>query len=278
MAGGNAMFTVPAMVTQNISRAKGYIRRNEIRKALETLTVAVEMFQPDKIVGKARYETEIHLQECVEDLSKHPRVHGFLKTVTKSKEPSIKYSAGGEEALSKTLRVIHKVLTDQDEEIAMMEGDTNDMRREGLWEKGTKCLADGNNARGKAYLRRMGEEFGHEEGVLTKIGEVMVDAGLWYEAAEMLEESMSKFHKDPKTFSLLIKCYTELREYEQAERLYVKALRQFGQHPTTLLNFATMYRAWNKRDECFRVCQQAQKLDPDNKEIQTLINWAERIG
>lgn len=271
------MFNVPPMVTQNISRARGYIRRNEILRALETLVVAVEMFKPEKIVGKARYETEIHLIECVEDLSKHPTVAGFLKSLAKGQQdPSIKYALGQEEHLAVTLRVIHKVLSDRNEEIQLMEEDTKEMRREDLWEKGTTCLTEGQAPRGKAYLRRMGEEYGREPGVLTRIGEVLVEHELWFEAAEFLEEALQKFHKDSKAYSLLIKAYTTLQEFEKAEAFYVKALRQFGQHPTTVINLAKLYRAWNKRDKCFDMAMKAKSLDPGNKEAQDLIDWAER--
>lgn len=263
------------MVTQNIARARGFLKRNEVLRALEALQVAVEMFQPRKIIGKARYETEIHLQECVEDLSRHPTVHNFLKAVSKGKEPSIRYHIGEEEALSGTLRVIYKVLKDQEEEISLIEGDTSEMRRDNYWERGTACLAEGQAPKGRALLRRMGEEFGHEPGVLTKIGGVLMEHRYLFEAVEFLEEAVERFPKESQAYSYLVKAYTELREWEKAEDLYTKALKRFGQHPNTLLNLGNLYRAWGKRDKAYDVAMRLLRLQPDSEDVQDLYAWAD---
>jgi tetratricopeptide (TPR) repeat protein len=269
------MFNAPTMVTQNIARARGYLRRNEVLRALETLAIAAEMFEPKKVMGKARYETEVYLAECVDDLSKHPTIYSFLKTLSKGAAPSIVYVSGQEHKLAGTLRVIHKVLKDQEDEISLIEGDTSEMRRDALWEKGTRCLAEGQTPRGKSILRRMGEEFGGEEGVLTRIGEALINSNCLFESAEILEEALEKFPKDNKAYSLLIKSYTELQEYEKAETLYIRALKQFGQHPLTVLNLAKMYRRWNKRDKAFETALTAKRLDPSSQEAQDILDWSE---
>jgi tetratricopeptide (TPR) repeat protein len=271
----SGLFNAPPMVTQNISRSRGYLRRNDVLRALETLSIAAEMFDPKKIVGKSRYETEIHLTECVDELNKHPTISNFLKTLSKGATPSIVYVSGEEAKLASTLHVIYKVLKDQEDEISMIAGDSSEMRRESLWEKGTACLDAGQTPKGKSILRRMGEEFGDEEGVLTRIGEALVNSKCLFEAAEILEQALEKFSKDNKAYSLLIKCYTELQEYEKAEVMYIKALKQFGQHPVTVLNFAKMYRLWNKRDKAFEMAKTAKRLDPSNEEAQELLDWSE---
>ncbi|MDR1124579.1 MAG: hypothetical protein LBM64_00735 [Deltaproteobacteria bacterium] len=263
------------MVTQNIARARGFLKRNEVLRALEALLVAVEMFQPKKIIGKARYETEIHLRECVDDLSRHPTVHNFLKAVSKGKATTIRYSLGEEEALSNMLRVILKVLKDQEEEISLIAGDTAEMRRDNYWEKGTACLAEGQAPKGRAILRRLGEEYGHEPGVLTRIGGVLLEHKYLFEAVEFLEEAVEKFPKDSLAYSCLVKAYTELREWDKAESLYVTALKRFGQHPNTLLNLGNLYRAWGKRDKAYDVAIRLLRALPDSEEAQDLYAWAD---
>ncbi|MDR2825262.1 MAG: hypothetical protein LBV76_00530 [Deltaproteobacteria bacterium] len=269
------MFNVPAIVTQNISRARGYLARNDVLRALETLAIAAETFDPKKVVGKAKYETEVHMAECVDYLGKNPTIAGFLKTLSKGATPTIVYVSGQEAKLAATLRVIYKVLKDRDVEISLIEDDSNAMRRDAMWENGTKCLADGQTPKGKSILRRMGDEFGDEKGVLTRIGEALFNSKCLFESAEILEDALEKFPKDGKAYSLLIRSYTELQEFEKAEVLYLKALRQFGQHPMTVLNLAKMYKLWNKRDKAFVMAQTALRLNPGNPEAQDLLDWAE---
>ncbi|MDR2893450.1 MAG: hypothetical protein LBV80_10275 [Deltaproteobacteria bacterium] len=274
----NALFTVPPLVTQNIARAKGYLRRNEVLRAIECLISAAEIFQPQKVMGKGRFETEVHLQESVEELSREPTVAAFLQSLSKGKPPVISYVSGGEEKLAATLKVIHKVLKERLEEQATQACESIEARRESLWEQGVAALAEGQAPKGKGILRRLGDEFGDEPDVLTNIGEALLNAKLLFEAADFLEASMDKFPKDSKAFSLLIKCRMELREYEKVEALYQKALKQFGPHPATLLNFAKLYRAWGKRDSAYDMAVRALKADPDNPEIQELLEWSEGRG
>ncbi len=45
-------FAAPASVGQNIARAKSLVKRDDPIRALDALITALELFEPDKIIGK----------------------------------------------------------------------------------------------------------------------------------------------------------------------------------------------------------------------------------
>lgn len=268
----SAQFSVPPSVPQNIARAKAALKHGDALKAVRALMSALELFDPKKVIGKAKYETGIFIMEVVEDLNRSPKVQDFLSKVGSG----IPYAPGQETQLYNALGVMVKALQEnvEAEETGLVEN--RDERRDQLWTRGTELLDKGEAARGKATLRRLSEEFGDEPGVNAKIGEALVNAKLAPEGVEFLEEAIRQSPNDHKSYGYLVRAYTELRDFEKAEKVYVAALKRFGQHHKTLINFANLYKMWNKRDKAYDIAKMALREDPGNKEAQDIMDWADR--
>lgn len=273
----NAQFNVPPSVPQHIARAKAALKRGEGLKAVRSLMSALELFEPKKIIGKAKYETEIFILEVVEDLNRNAKVQEFLVKANESGGPAtIPYAPGQEDQLYTALNILAKVLQEGEEAEELVLVENRDERRDQLWAKGTALLDKGSFGAGRAVLRRLSEEFGSEPGVNAKIGEALVKAKLAPEATEFLEAAIKQQPGDHKSYGYLVRSYTELREFEQAEKVYVAALKRFGQHYKTLINFANLYKMWNKRDQAYDIARMALREAPGNKEAQAILDWADR--
>ncbi|MDR2503116.1 MAG: tetratricopeptide repeat protein [Deltaproteobacteria bacterium] len=270
------IFNVPASVTQNIARAKAFLHKGEPLRAVEAMMDALNLFEPKKIVGKAKYETEILLMECVDELSHSPKVAEFLKSISKSKDPRIAYAPGQEEQLSMVLPLIHKALKEDEELQEHALSGNSDERKSTLWMKGTSMLKEGNAARGKALLRRLAEDFGNEPGVYIMVGEALFQANLGMDAADFLEKAIEADPGDSKAYGYLANVYTEMREFAKAERIYKLVLKRFGKNYKTLINFGNLYRAWNKRDDAYDIAKMALQEAPGNPEAEELMKWADR--
>ncbi|MCL1915339.1 MAG: tetratricopeptide repeat protein [Desulfovibrionaceae bacterium] len=270
------IFSVPASVTQNIARAKAFLHKGEAIRAVEAVMAALDLFDPKKIVGKGKYETEILLMEVVVDLSNSPKIATFLKSITKSKEPRIAYVPGQEEQLAAILPLILKALKEEVEKKEQEISGNSDERKASLWRKGTEMLKSGNAPRGKALLRRLAEEYGEEPGVNFMVGEALFQAELGADAVEFLEKSMAKEPGEVKVYGYLANIYAEMREFPKAERIYKLVLKRFGKNYKTLINFGNLYKAWNKRDEAYVIAQMALREAPGNPEAEALYKWADR--
>ncbi len=268
-------FTAPPSVLQNIARAKNLVRRDDPVRAIDALTAALNLFEPEKILGKARYEIEVNIMECVGELSRHPRVKALLTQISRSATAAIAYAPGEEGRLTPVLAVLRKALAETEAAAARAVEERVEGRKAALLAKGKEHLAAGDMPRGKAALRRLGDEFGTEPGVLAEIGSILVRANLHYDAVEFLEQALEIFPKESGAYAELVNCYLSLREFEKAEALYLKAISQFGRHPRTLVNLGKLYISWNKKDKAFDVLNQAARLDPTNEEAKELRRQVE---
>ena len=263
--------SAPPAVTQNIARAKSLIKRHELSRALDCLIIALENFTPGNLVGKARYEVEINIQQCVADINLCPKVRKLLAELVNSPKSDIPYKPGGEMALLTVLGVLRKALENIEQAEKQCTQHALTQRKAELLANGQSLLAGGEGVKARCELRKLATEFGQEPGILAQIGSMFVDANLPADAAEFLELAVEAFPKDGKSYGTLVDCYMGMREYEKAEAVYLKALKQFGQHPRTLINLAKVYKLLNKRQKAAEAAQRALTLDPGNAEAKDIV-------
>ena len=257
---------------KKIARAKSQLKRDDTIRALESLLAGLAEFDPRNMAGKVRFEIEVVIQECVMDLNRQPAVRTLFETLARSKNAFVPYTPGQEQKLVGILTILHKALSEGKAAEEQEKQDKLEQRRDALLQKGAEYLKAGDGPRGKSSLRVLAEEFGEERGMLVQAAELLIGAEFFFEAAEMLEQAIETFPKESKAYGLAAQTYTQLREYEKAEKVYLKALKQFGKHPRTLLNLAKVYAAWNKKEEAFRTAQEAYAKDASLQEAKALID------
>lgn len=268
----NPSSIAPQNVRQYFARSKSLLKRNETLRALDALISGLDLYDPSILLGKARFETEVLIQESVVDIGHQPSVRKFFEQIAKSSKMAVNYTPGEEAKLRAILDILRKGLHNMEGEKAAAEQQTLDQRRQALQEKGLNYLKAGDAARGKSALRVLADEFGEEPGVFTQVGIWLQEANLKFDALEFLEQAMEQFPKESRAYAAASTIYTELREFEKAEAVYLKALREFGKHPRTLLNLAKVYMSWNKKEKAFETAQEAYKGDPNLTEAKEIID------
>jgi pentatricopeptide repeat protein len=264
--------TAPQSVSQNIARAKSLIQRHELPRALDCLLSALDNFEPGSLIGKARFEVEVNIRQCVAEINLNPQIRGLLTEFTHSSKSNIPYTPGEEAALRSVLGVLRKALENM--EIAEKQGAQQALkqRKADLIENGQSLLAKGEGVKAKVELRKLAEEFGKEPGVYAQIGNMFVGANLPVDAAEFLELAIENFPKEGQVYGTLVDCYMGVKEYEKAEAVYLKALKNFGSHPRTLVNLAKVYKLLNKRTKAVEAAQSALTMEPGNAEAKAIVD------
>ena len=265
-----ASLTVPASVRQYISRARSLFKRDEPLRGIESLTTGLELYDPSALLGKARFEAEVIIQECVLELNQQQQVKTILAELTKSSSFTIAYVPGEEAKLKQILALLKKAIESVKVQEKQQAADAVVERRKSLENRAKDYLANGDGPLAKATLRNLGEEFGEEPGVFTQIGQWLMDADYKFEALEFFESAIATFPKDHRAYKGATTCAMELREADKAVELYTLALRQFGKHPTTLLNLAKAYEMAHNREKAFEYASAAAKADPGNKEAKAM--------
>lgn len=266
-------FDSPAQkAKRNLARANGYLRRKEFSKAVDAARTAFTLKPKCRnLFGQQKHELEFMFIEFCDNFNANPGVIAFLESIKIRMKPFLVYKAGQEQNVLTKLDIVAERWDSKKREKAEQRAQKALETKRTLIANGQRCLDKGEFPRGRSYLRRAAEEFGHEEGLLTDIAKRLMEKDLLPEAAEMLEEAREKFPRDHTTYSLSVKAYLELGEMAKAEKVYKAAIRTFGGHPQTYLNMSKFYAKWRKRDKAWEFAKLALEADPALQEAREIM-------
>ncbi|RXE65451.1 tetratricopeptide repeat protein, partial [Muribaculaceae bacterium Isolate-002 (NCI)] len=151
---------------------------------------------------------------------------------------------------------------DEAEESIRREAEARLERKKTLIQTGVQLMREGQAAKGRAFLKRVADEFSDEEGIRIQLGQIFAAAGQYAEAAEMYEEAMLSQPREAAAYTGAVTAWLKLREFEKAENVYKAILRTFGGHPSTFGKMAKMYLEWRQRGQAEDMALRALQADP----------------
>lgn len=263
-------------IRENISRARGYLRRDEIYRGIEAASDALLLKGTGAALGRGRSEVELLFAEMCDDFSRHPRVTGFLESIGVSGSPFMRYKPGDETLLIKKLAALRIKMEETEEKEKALSEKRRTQQRDEWFDLGREHLRQKSFPKGRVYLRRVAETYGEEPDVLREVGKLFLDAELAAEAAEMFTLAIERFPGDQQVWRLAIDAYDVLGEFKKAETLYLDAVKIFGGHPLTFLNIAKFYLKWNRKDDAYEYAVRALDQDPGLAEAKEIRDKTER--
>lgn len=264
-------------VRENIARAKGYLRRDELVRALTMTADVLDMYSRIKVMGTIRFEIEVNLDEVLTDLCRHTTILPMLP-VANGKPFMLRYVRGKESILSGAIRRIAEVLEKQKKEAAEEAVKKAERHKHELLQRGQALLDSGDTPKARAFLRRVAEEYGKEKGIYLDLAGRYRKARLPMEAAEMYEMNIEHFPKESAGWSGAIDMYLEMNDFEAVEKLYMRVLQQFGPHPRTLCNIAKFYLRWRRKSQAAEYAIRALQGDPNLTEAREVLRLSEGRG
>lgn len=239
----------PKDLRENIARANGYLRRNEVTRALKAMGSALRQFAGINLMRGPRAELDIQISEFLTALVHHQAMQPLLDPGGLGKPKVIRYQQGKETALATVLEGLAKIMESEEEAEIKRKTEERLERKKMLIETGTKLLAEGQLAKGRAFLKRVAEEFSQDQGIRVQVAKIFAASGSLVDAGEMYEESIENDPRDSSAYTGAVTTWLELREYERAEKIFMLILRTFGGHPNTYGKMAKMYLDWHKKDK-----------------------------
>ena len=83
-------------VRENIARAKGALRRDDLIRTLNVTADSLDMYARVKVMGALRFELEVNLDELLSDLCRHTTILPMLPSGPKGKPFVLRYTRGKE--------------------------------------------------------------------------------------------------------------------------------------------------------------------------------------
>lgn len=270
--------TPPKELRENIARANGYLRREEIQRALHAMATAMRQYAGVKMMRSARAEVEIQMGDFLHVLVRHRVMQHLLDPKNTGKPRQIKFEHSKAQAIAAVLDGLARILQQESENAVAAEGEAQNERKQSLIQSGIEYLQQGDIGRGRAYLKRVIEEFGKEKGLHIQIAKILFSAKQYADAGEMYEESIERFPKESAAYVGAIDAYKEINEYEKVERVYKNILKNFGGHPNTYGRMAKMYWQWHKRQQAEEMAIRALQGNPNQPEALEIMGYINNRG
>ena len=268
--------TAPKEIRENVARATCYLRRDDVERSLLTMAEALRRYAGVRLVRSARAELDIQIDEFLSTLIRHHVMQPLLDPDRTGKPRAIPFQPGKEAALSTVLEGLAKILQKEAAHSEAQEAAARQERKKRLSETGLQFLQEGQTAKGRAFLKRVAEEYSDEKDIRLQLGHIFAAAGQDVEAAAMYEEAMEAQPREAAAYTGAVAAWLRLREYEKAENVYKAVLRTFGGHPSTFGKMAKMYLEWHKKQAAEDAALRALQSDPDQPDALEVMAALER--
>ena len=268
--------TAPKDIRENVARALGYLRKDELERSLLVMCEALRRMAEVKMLRTARAELDNQVNDFLSTLVHHPCMQPLLDPARTGNPKNIPFQQGKEAALATVMDGLAKILQKESENCVQAEATARRARKKHLIDTGLQFIREGQTAKGRAFLKRVIEEFRQEDGIRVQVAQIFAAAGLHQEAAETYEEAIAKQQRDPAAYTGAVASWMELLEYEKAEAVYRAVLRTFGGHPSTYGKMAKLYLVWHKRQKAEEMALRALHDDPEQADALEVMDALER--
>lgn len=264
----------PKDLREHLARANGYLRRNEIERALAAMSAALRRYAEVRLTRAARAGLDAQINEFLRSLARHPAMRALLDPRQSGAVQSIPYRPGQADTLRTVLEGLARILRRDAESSMLQEAESRLERKKNLIETGLRFLRQGQTGVGRAFLKRVAEEFSDEEGVCLQLGQIFAAAGQHAEAAAMYEQAMRNRPREAAAYTGAVDAWLAARDFARAENVYKAVLRVFGGHPATYGKMARMYLKWGKGEiaaEFARRALQEDAAQPDALKVMAAL-------
>lgn len=260
------MTVLPKEIRENIARAKGYLRRNEVMRAMEAMASNLRLYTGTPSLKQHSFNISILVQDFIQDLRFHPRMKCLLDPRNTGTPSKLAYKSNKEIALAVVLEGLAKLLQQVIDAENDQSKDISKNRLQSLIATGEAYFQEGDITRGRAYFGRAASEFGKNEGVYIDLARRLVKLEQYRNAAALYELAIEKNPKNSTLYVEGIDSYLKVVEYEKAEGIFLKILKQFGGHAKTYGRMAKLYLDWNKKAKADDYANRALQLDKEQVE------------
>lgn len=278
MASISDMITNARMIKGEASRAKSYLMRYEVPKSIDLMISALHAKSEMAIVSADRIDIELMARDYCQEFDRNQYVREVLAQVNFSKPQYLNYSPEKEREVINRLAVIRETMAEIEMGEQAKKQKEHLERREALIAQAEEMIRSGQLPKARVTLKRAAEQFGREPGVLARVGKVLLDAKEIKDAREMFVQAIDLHPKDPDGYAFLVEACQAGEDLPGAEDAYLKAIKQFGEHPQTCLNLAKLYQRMRNRDKAEEFARRAFELDNTLAEAKTIMENAEYGG
>ncbi len=186
----------------------------------------------------------------------------------------LSYTAGQERELLGNLRELMEVLSENVREEAERALREREEKKRADFERGVEELAS-NTQKGQATFATLAREFPRDAQLLGDMGEALLKVQLYEEAVRFLTDALDQKPDMLPFYNVIGMALRKLERFEIAETYYLRASQYLRHDPNLYFNIGRLYVDWKKWNKARSAAMAALKLNPEFREAQKLLQYAE---
>lgn len=252
------------------------------RRALSKVSTDLKQGQPisaatairdaARLFGRVPMMKSEH-DEFIELLKSATQYLAYQKEITKIFPLALAYKPGAEEALADLMNQLIEALQENSLEEAM--GRQREYIAAQL-AKGRKELLAKDFEGGKHTLDQLQQEYSKDVELVTEIGELFAQAGLYDDAVRHLELAAQLAPDSAHVLNRLGIVLRRLKRFEEAEYIYSRAMLLEDSDPNLFFNLGRLYFDQGKWSEVVDCAERALKLAPEFAEAEKMGAYAKK--
>ncbi len=259
---------------------------NELIKARKKLTGVSSLLKKGKYMpaAQAAYDgTLIMLKQSLMKGERH-EFEDLLKKVAYSLNSDdklrqvyplvISYEPGKEKAFLEAMKELLRLLQEKLNEEAQLDIAAIETRKKAGLAKGQELLDSKDFDKAKSVFDKLISEFGGDVDLKADIADRYLNAERYQEAFNLLDDAL---RDDPNALFLYNRIgivLRKMRDYETAEKYYLKALTIEDSDEYLLFNMGRLYYDWKKWPKMAQAAERALGINPEFKEAAKMLAFA----
>lgn len=191
----------------------------------------------------------------------------------------INYVRGDEKALLETLREILQELQKNVSANAKQMLAAMKKKKQETLEKGQTLINENKVSEAQKLFNKLIREFKDDTELRAEIADKFIKSGLYNEALDYLEQALAN---DPDAIFLYNRIgivLRKMRDFEAAEKYYLKALQINDQDEYLYFNTGRLYYDWQKWGKMADAAEKAVAINPNFAEAEKMLKFAlKKIG
>ncbi len=265
-----ALTDLPKELREHIARAKGYLQKEDIPATLEAMSLAL------RTVGMLAQKPpavalEQQINAILAQINVLPQLQPLLDPQATGMNKNLTYSYGKEGALATVLREFGKILLEKQKKSLLTDSTLAKQRLQELLDKAQSAYTKKKWGTGNSFMQRAATEFIEQSTIVLHIGQLLMQVHQSLAASKVFVLGLTKHPQEKELYTAAIEALLFCQEYAEAEKVFQKALYEFGEHPKTLARMAHMYALWGKDAEAKECAKRALRLDPQEELAQEVL-------
>lgn len=251
---------------RQLAQVSSALRQGKTLPAVQTVVGALRLILSTPLMKAEREELEKLIAEAVDYI-------GNDATIRQIYPIALTYEKGQEKDIYETLSELLGLL----KEATVADGvAASEARKQAAIAKGQEHLDAQEYDDARAVFKEVAQEHPDDGTLKSDIGERMLNAGLYEDAADYLAEAV---HLDPAAlhnYNKLAIALRKLGRYDAAEEYYMKVVPLAPEDANLMFNIGRLYLEWERWDKAVAYGEKALAINPEFVEAGKLARFAKR--